>query len=212
MGRAFLMGGKVGMQNPGSRLPKGYTELAYIQSSGTQYINTEVAVNANTYKKLRFVLDNQYPSLSGNYWLVNGCSGSGVIYYFGAATGGAIYYGNGTQDIYAGGSAATNRQTIEFDPANGRFVFGNVLSLTGLAFNAPSGSSNFHLFAYNKGSSSDCHAERIFSCKIYSDGELIRDLVPCMSDAEGVGLYDIVNNKFYGNAGTGSFVGSEVAA
>ena len=43
------------------------------------------------------------------------------------------------------------------------------------------------------------------------NGTLIRDFVPCLSDTDGVGLFDLVESKFYGNAGTGSFIGSEVA-
>ena len=33
---------------PGSRLPYGYTELTYIQSSGTQYIDTGVKAKNDT--------------------------------------------------------------------------------------------------------------------------------------------------------------------
>lgn len=188
-------------------LPSGYTQLEYIESSGTQYIDTGITISSTTYKQLRFVLDNEYLSFDGSYWLVNGCSGNGVVYYFGAATGGAIYYGNGTADISANGTASTGRQTIEFDPTNGRYVFGSTLSLTGLTFNAPTGSSNFHLFAYNKGSASDCHTERIYSCQIYSQGSLVRNFIPAERISDSViGLYDTVNSVFYTNAGTGNFI------
>ena len=53
---------------------------------------------------------------------------------------------------------------------------------------------------------------RVKSYKLYNGATLVRDLVPCINASGEIGMYDIVNQKFYGNAGTGSFVGSEVAA
>ena len=54
-------------------------------------------------------------------------------------------------------------------------------------------------------------AARIYSCKIYSNSALIRQFVPCKNSSGEVGLYDEVNNVFYGNAGTGVFIaGPEV--
>ena len=53
MGRVFFAGGKVGVNNSDFGLPVGYTELVYIQSTGTQYIDTGFAPNYNT----RVVMD-----------------------------------------------------------------------------------------------------------------------------------------------------------
>ena len=47
---------------------------------------------------------------------------------------------------------------------------------------------------------------RIYSCKIYDNDNLIRDFVPCKTLTGTVGLYDIVNQAFYTNVGTGSFI------
>ena len=196
---------------PGSILPSGYTELAYIQSSGTQYVDSGITINSTTYKKYRFLFDIGYPSISGSYWLVNGNSGSNVIYYFGLSNTGNIVYGNGTTDVFGSVTATTGRYLIDFNPAGGSYKFGDLQYLTGLTFNAPSGSQNFYLFAYNKGGSQDMHTERLFSAKIYDNGTLVRDFVPCIKDDGEVGLYDLVGKQFYGNAGTGVFTGSEVA-
>ena len=47
---------------------------------------------------------------------------------------------------------------------------------------------------------------KLYSCKIWDNGTLVRNFIPCYrkSDDE-VGLYDVVNNTFYTNAGTGTF-------
>ena len=64
-----------------------------------------------------------------------------------------------------------------------------------------------YMFAYNSnGTATPSGAMRIYSCKIYDNGMLIRDYVPCKNANNIVGMYDKVNRKFYVNLGTGSFI------
>lgn len=47
---------------------------------------------------------------------------------------------------------------------------------------------------------------RIYSFKIYDNDFLVRNFVPCYRISDGVvGLYDVINDVFYTNAGTGDF-------
>lgn len=192
-----------------SLLPSGYTRLEYIQSSGTQYIDTGIAVNAQTYNTLDFECDCLYPSLSSTYYLVHGCSGSGVIYYFGLNNSGGVVYGPGTSDKTTSYQAAANtKYHIEFSGVDKTYTFGDNAPIA-MTMTAPTGNSNFYLFAYNKGTTQDCHTERLYSCQIYDNGTLVRDFVPCINASGEVGLYDLVGKQFYGNAGTGVFTGGE---
>ena len=50
-------------------------------------------------------------------------------------------------------------------------------------------------------------AAKLYSCQIYQSAELVKDFVPCLSPTGDVGLYDLCGNKFYGNSGTGVFIG-----
>ena len=50
-------------------------------------------------------------------------------------------------------------------------------------------------------------ATRLYSAKIWDNDILIRDYVPCKNSNGEIGLYDFVNNQFYGNSGTGEFIG-----
>lgn len=215
MGRVFLGGGKVGMKKTfTSRLPSGYTELAYIKSSGTQRIDTGVKANQN----IRVVMDMQgAPETAvsdiGMYFGASD-SNESVKLMFGDASGSGWFnvayyntqsYGNSqeTQANYL------TRKTIDF---NKNTVTYGAESNT---FTAGTYSVNYpiFLFALNRAGTTRYPAKMLlYSCQIYDNGTLIRDFVPCVSDADGIGLYDLVNNKFYGNAGTGSFTGSEVAA
>ena len=46
---------------------------------------------------------------------------------------------------------------------------------------------------------------KLYSCKIYNNGTLVRDFVPVKNSSGTIGLYDLVNSAFYTNAGSGTF-------
>ena len=47
---------------------------------------------------------------------------------------------------------------------------------------------------------------RVYSFKAYEYDVLIRDMIPCYRKADHViGMYDLVNDVFYTNSGTGTF-------
>ena len=52
---------------------------------------------------------------------------------------------------------------------------------------------------------------KMYYFKLYNDGILVRDMVPCKDMKGVVCMYDRVENKFYYNSGSGSFTaGPEV--
>ena len=47
---------------------------------------------------------------------------------------------------------------------------------------------------------------KMYYFKIWNNDTLVRDYIPCYRTSDGViGLYDLVENKFYTNSGTGNF-------
>lgn len=68
-----------------------------------------------------------------------------------------------------------------------------------------------YIFARNdNGTVKYYSSARLYSMKIYSDadktGTLLRDFYPCYRRSDGVaGLYDMANQVFYPNSGTGVF-------
>ena len=54
---------------------------------------------------------------------------------------------------------------------------------------------------------------KLFSCQIYDGNNKIRDFIPAKRNSDNViGLYDKLNNKFYTNSGTGTFLsGKEIS-
>lgn len=187
-------------------LPAGYTLLEYIQSTGLQFINTGLVVDKSTYNKYKFELDIEYTTESPSFWQVNGCSGAGVIYYFGLSNSRGIVYGNGTSDITKTDVVSLGRYKVIFDAKNKIYKFGDSIEYSGLSFNAPSGTSIFYLLGYNTGSSCQAHSAKVYSFKVYLDDILVRDYIPATRNDGVPGLYDKVNRLFYVSSGSSEFI------
>lgn len=204
MGKVIFAGGKAGMNKPVA-LPSGYTKLAYIQSSGTQYINTGFNPNQDT----RVVMDIQATGASGTYFTFGArqanTSNSFCFFYY---EGWSADYQTNAQRKTLEGLAFNDLLRIDFNKtvcsANGKTV-----NFTEATFQAPVAMA---LLAVNtNGEVANMLAAKLYGCKIYDNGTLVRDFVPCISNAGAIGLYDTVGKQFYANAGTGTFTGSEVA-
>ena len=191
---------------PTPTLPEGYTELEYIESSGTQYINTGFTPNQDT----RVVCDVVFP----------GTTGTSGKYVFGSRT-------TLTQNSYTYFSYNSKYETTYNTQDNvcyqnlitGRFIVdknknitttnGTEYSHTYANFTCP---GPLYLFALNNnGSLFGGGSLSLYSCQIYDNEALVRDFIPCTDPSGAAGLYDRVGNQFYGNAGSGSFTaGPEV--
>ena len=184
-------------------LPSGYTKLEYIESSGTQYIDT--GVSSFPAQNTRVILDVDWLSGLGCYF---GCSTS-YMWNVEAFQPTKIYSGYMNKSSKADISTVIGRYIVD---KNGTYT-----NVNGVHISHPSEGvtipASIYLLACNvsSGVSNIADAARIYSCKIYSNSALIRQFVPCKNSSGEVGLYDEVNDVFYGNAGTGVFIaGTEV--
>lgn len=186
-------------------LPKGYKRLEYIQSSGTQYVDTLFAPNQDT----RVVADVQMMSevSSGGANEIFGArtSASSKAYAVQWNTTGAMFqhfYNAGYDNLDFGNFS--ERQIVETNK--------NVLLINGVTHERPYAAFQcdytLYLCAVNQENAAKFFsAMRVYVCQIYDNGTLVRDYIPCVTDVGEVGLWDNVEDKFYGNAGTGSFIG-----
>ena len=183
-------------------LPSGYKRLEYIQSTGTQYIDTLVNIEANKPITLRVVCDCSF----NNAGVGNGVGTtiSGNIFYFGTYNG-TYCYGLGTVDGVTSVAADTERRIHDLDAVGKKLTISDKLSLTGLSFATPTASRTFWLPQWGQGI-------KLYSCQIYDNGTLVRDFIPCQTTDGTIGLWDDVNSGFYGNAGTGTFTAGPVIA
>lgn len=189
--------------NPG-RLPAGYTELAYLESTGTQYIDTgyiPTGTNNDIYADVTFLgyKDSTqwaawFSAYTGEnnrtYRIVrNGNNTTNVLLYNGAkASGGGVSYT----------FAANNRYKISLYhdyTYNINGTTGNLNSTSGTANTA-----SMKVFGTGKA------LLRFHSFKLVKNGNTAIDLVPAMRDSDNVvGMYDLVSNTFLTNAGSGTF-------
>lgn len=65
-----------------------------------------------------------------------------------------------------------------------------------------------YLFGINRGGvfTEPCAKLKIYGCKIWNGTTLVRNFVPCVNASGTAGMYDVINNQFYTNAGTGDFL------
>lgn len=179
-----------------SGLPSGYTQLEYIQSSGTQYIITNYSPKQNTRMEARF------KSSANGQW-ISGAVESNGQYGYGVYTNGTVFGTSswiGSMNLYDG-----SWHDIVFE--NGSLYSDGVLKLSGT-------SSDFqtlrpvYIFAVNFGGNVDGRVSpglALASLKYIENNVAAHDFIPCKNASGAVGLYDTVGAKFYANAGTGTF-------
>ena len=189
---------------PGKVLPAGYTKLQYIQSTGTQYVNTGVKPNQDA----RVVLNVYASPATTASWLFGARNGN-TDRTFGLLSYNSQYrsdYNNSTEEY----STVTPSGKFTVDKDKNVTKFNGTIGVTA-KYGAFQCTYPMFLFANNNaGTAAGFGSFKLYVCQLYNNGTLVRDFQPCIDASGAVGLYDFVGKQFYGNAGTGAFTGSEV--
>lgn len=181
-----------------SKLPSGYTQVDYIESSGTQYIDTNYTPAQNDNLELKNV---STPNISGTL--------------FSAGTGDyqLILHNNRYFKYFASGSATDIGSDLIFNNVNikieeGSLYVDNVLK----GVSTYGGEVNTTLQLFRRANGGNYKACSIGEVIITNKNTLVRDFIPCYRNSDNeVGLYDLVNNVFYTNQGTGVFTYGSIA-
>lgn len=199
---------------PAGRLPQGYTELEYIlsTSSGGQYIDLDILLYDVLNKQYDITIKfktkgpGQDNTTQGTIFSCQDNTGS-------PWPGTFIRILGGTTNImgrYIGGSAKDN--TIG--------QIGNIIELTEKT------SPNKNVYDYNNNGRTHTWGTSLFCIfnsqdktnriryieadlyyfKLFVEGTLVRDMVPCKNSNDVVGLYDLVNSVFYTSPNGAAFV------
>ena len=206
----------------GSRLPSAYQEVEYIESDGTgQYIDTGFLPSDNCSATFDFALD--LPISAGGVFIGGSRESSGVKqFYFmmqdvsskttiSVKMSGDNFTHSKQINNTSPSSAVTilprSKVAIALNGGNyyNDIVCGEQKSGTITAF---SSTYSVHLFGINNGGTNSQQTGDIYfyGFKAYTGVTLVRDLIPCYRIADNeIGMYDIVNDVFYTNAGTGTF-------
>lgn len=185
-------------------LPGGYTELEYIQSSGTQYLDSGVTFEKTDTVEFEILWTVTPPSsgtyVCGNYYMQVGMGTSGYGIY--AASNTKAY---GTKDRMRV-TFASVQETLFVNDAQ---VFTHDWSGQNLS-NVKLGILKLGMEG-NAWYSSAPVSAKVYSCTIKKGGTLVREFIPCKNASGVIGLWDEVSGVFYQNAGTGVFTaGPEV--
>lgn len=193
-------------QQGGGVLPPGYTQLEYIESTGTQYINTGITGVTEQWSYEFDVL----PTNTGHCGLrcILNTSGTqrlsaliaqniGRIDYICGGTGyknSSAFVGMGARHIIK-----DTRDSFVIDGVNASSKeYASITSTNSLVLMAYEIREDYKLFS----------AGKWYGIKVYDENVHIRlDLTPVLRVADNKpGLYDTVNNVFFINQGTGEFL------
>lgn len=187
-------------------LPDGYSALHYLESDGTQYIDTGYKP---TSEKLRIVLDFEKTSVASSVSLFgseyNPSSGSRQWSIVPHGSSAISHYVGNTSAIVATTVAANQRHLLDCQADNGTLssILDGEISTSTYSGSLLKSLSIF-LFANNiDGTAKQFTCAKYYSAKIYDNDVLVRDFVPCTDSSGTLGMYDLVNDVFYGNYGDG---------
>lgn len=172
------------------RLPYD-AEVEYLQSTGTQYIDTGVVVTQTT--KMR--LDVSIVKGLGNFGCIDStdarCHSDSTAYVFRVGSASDAY------DF-----PADTRVNVTVDIQNLVYTINGISTSMTRPGELPI--VTFGLFARNlRGTWTPC-SMTVYAVQFYSNGTIVRDFVPVRKGDAGY-LYDRVSGQLFANAGTGSF-------
>ena len=183
------------------QLPDGYTRLEYIQSSGTQYIDTGIKGNQNIKVDIDFiVVDN------GNFWPFGARTTANTrSFAIWSSTGiidGAFRVGFDNTSGYTGsnGSAQKNTRFRVVHSKDGTYI-NDTLVWTASGYSDFATTNNLLAFATYDGTTIQKTAMKLYSLKLWNNGTLVRNFVP-VKQGTTVGMYDTVSGQFFTNAAT----------
>lgn len=187
-------------------IPSWYTQVEYLESDGTQYIDTGKQFQGN----IQIYLDTMYlEPLDSFGWGRNGSSQE-IIWY-------------STQFYFGGGYSLTTekelntRYVYDLDFADGAMVAkinGSIVRQTPNSYGTQTSANEIYLFANNNQNTPSKFSARVYLFEIRQGSQLLQRLIPARRNSDSVlGMYDTVSGTFFTNAGTGSFTaGADVTA
>lgn len=191
------------------RLPIDYQEIEYIESTGTQYINTRFYPDANTNAKYKICV-NEYKT-----WGPHLLSSKNFFFPFFRNNDNALIAIRGTDTkLIINNITFSNNQTYEYESFWNNDVLLNGTKVGELASDKERDTTPLYIGAYGGEPNSSTYSlvGKIYYCQIYNENIINRDFIPCYRISDGeIGLYDTVNDEFYTNSGSGTFIkGPEV--
>lgn len=189
-----------------------YVFVEYIQSTGTQWIDTGIIANGDT----KVDIDFQIVKITAAFMYGSRENSTTKAYSLNVNSADNLMSPYGDGGAFTLGVADTKRHTVN---KNHRTLYYDDVFIGQVAKQEFTTPGNLELFAcYNGGAKGYLPSQmKLYSCSIYdgvTEGSrtLLRDFKPCYRKVDKVaGLYDTVSGEFFENQGTGNFlIGGEI--
>lgn len=179
-------------------LPIGFQEVEYLQSSGTEWIDTGVTINTATDEVEMYF---QLISTTLYQWLMGEHDN-------GARFGVGVGDGTNKRNIAYGATTYKVNDTQVYNSIHKFVANSNGVYLDGVqvhAFESFSSTSTIYLFNLNISGGAGLASGKIWTYRHKRNGVLIRDLIPCLDNNGTPCMWDTITKKPYHNQGTGTF-------
>ena len=182
-------------------LPTGYSKLSYIESAGSQAINTGITPDLNTDVIMSFAMDS---APSSNVAIFGGEGQFAVRWAGNLATPVFRHNLGGKVGDFPSSIAAVGSHEVDKNGASCT-LDGEVNVISGVS--SITSDSPITFCAHNvDGTLSAFSSIKIYSSQIYQSGQLVRNFIPCQNPDGVVGLYDTVGGVFYSSATDDEFL------
>lgn len=192
-------------------VPDEYQLLLYIQSSGTQYIDTGITINY-ALQKIEQRAIAQYTTSNSNRELM-GANGYG---FWGKNASDKLESAVGATSVTITESALVKNSVSLTTNPQGRGVLFTVNETQYSATASTLANNNYAVYVFAIGGRSGAAASffgkaRVYEYEILLNDEVVSHLVPVKRRSDGVlGMYDLISDQFHANAGTGVFIAGTV--
>jgi hypothetical protein len=195
-----------------SRLPSGYTEVEYIASTktGGQYIDLDILLydtlnkNYDIAMKFNAIGNGKDNTTQGTIFGCQDNTGSpwpGTFIRINSNNVQGRYIGSSGKDNTLGQLGNIIEFTEKTPPSK------NVYNYNNGGKTHTWGTSLFCVFNNQAKTSQIRFVEaKLYYFKLFVEGILVRDMVPCINPSNVVGLYDLANDVFYSSPNGAAFV------
>ena len=200
-----------------SLLPKEYQQVEYIESTGTQYIDTRF--NAET--GISCKLTAMYREIGKNNSILAAFDKANEKrMYFAHISNPGTFWTLGYGNYYLSDKVPVKDTIYNIDTSllsnEQKIIINQKTIISKTLSDVYNINLNMYIFAMNKNNNVENYSKsRVYSLKLYKNSILERDYIPCYSTTSVTdvndkqctvgtkGLYDLVEGKFYTNQGSG---------
>lgn len=190
-------------------LPSTYQRVEYLESTGTQYINTNYFVNTKTKIECEFQFTDSTIKQQRVFGSVDSANTRLDCYVKDSLQLGWNWTEQENQtnlNVNTNHTIDTNKHKIVIDGANKTVKLDDIYSSSIAGNLTKTSTTSLTIMAYVRPQAQAFAYLKLYSFKIYDNNVLVRNFVACYRKSDNVaGLYDLVNDVFYTNSGTGTF-------